>query len=63
MCLGMHSCVLLTLFHRPGWASDWNYNPDYAYGPSFDDTAIEPGYLSRDRETRNSHDQVLSFRY
>ena len=57
----MGSCVLLTLLHRPGWASDRNYNATYAYGPSSDNATIQPSCLSRDGETRSSFDQVLSF--
>ncbi|KAH0827908.1 hypothetical protein J3R83DRAFT_3537 [Lanmaoa asiatica] len=45
---------------RPCWASDWNFNPTYAYGPSSDNTTTGPGYSSRDRGT-SSHGQDHSF--
>ncbi|KAG9316662.1 fungal-specific transcription factor domain-containing protein [Chiua virens] len=46
---------------RLGWASDWNTNPTFAYGPDPDNAAFEPGLVSRDEETRSSHVQALSF--
>lgn len=61
MCAKTCSCVLLTLSHRSGWASDWDHNPPFASGTSSSNATIQPGYVSRDRVTRNSHGQVLSF--
>ncbi|KAF8844397.1 hypothetical protein BDN67DRAFT_1008235 [Paxillus ammoniavirescens] len=48
----------------PGWASDWDYNPVYAYGlcPSgMPSTTTRPGYPSRHEETNHPHGQILSY--
>jgi len=49
---------------EPGWASDWDYNPVYAYGlcPSgMPSTTTRPGYPSRHEETNYPHGQILSY--
>ncbi|KAF9227310.1 hypothetical protein BS17DRAFT_775262 [Gyrodon lividus] len=48
----------------PGWASDWDYNSAYAYGPCSSDmssTTTRPGYPLRHEETKYPHDRILSY--